>query len=112
MKHLADLVAGAIQHKGFGFVDVFSPCVTYNKINTFDFFRQRLYKLESSGHDPKDIVAAWQRSLEWGDKIPIGLFYTVDKPTYEDLEEVLAAGPLVNQPSGLKGRESLLDEFV
>jgi len=112
VKHLADLVAGGLQHKGFAFVDVFSPCVTYNKINTFDFFRQRVYKLESAGHDPNDIVAAWQRSLEWGDKIPIGLFYKVDRPSYEELEQVLRAGPLVHQPAGLKGRENVLDEFV
>jgi len=112
VKHLADLVSGAIEHKGFGFVDVFSPCVTYNKLNTFDFFRQRIYKLESAGHNPSDIVAAWSRSLEWGDKIPIGLFYKVEKPTYEDLEQVMAAGPLVYQPAGLKGNEKILDEFI
>ncbi len=112
VKHLTDLVANGIQHKGFAFVDVFSPCVTYNKINTFDFFRQRVYKLESAGHDPADLVAAWQRSLEWGDKIPIGLFYRVDRPTYEELEEVLSAGPLAFQPAGLHGKDALLDEFV
>jgi len=112
VKHLTDLVADGIAHKGFAFVDVFSPCVTYNKLNTFDFFRQRVYKLESAGHNPSDIVAAWQRSLEWGDKIPIGLFYSVERPTYEDLEEVLSAGPLAQQPAGVKGHEELLDEFV
>jgi 2-oxoglutarate/2-oxoacid ferredoxin oxidoreductase subunit beta len=112
VKQLTDLVAGGIQHNGFSFVDVFSPCVTYNKINTFDFFRQRVYKLESAGHDAGNLVAAWERSLEWGDKIPIGLFYKTDRPSYEDLEEVLSAGPLAKQPAGLKGRESLLDEFV
>ncbi|MGB6500972.1 MAG: thiamine pyrophosphate-dependent enzyme [Thermoplasmata archaeon] len=112
VKHLADLVAAGIQHKGFSFVDVFSPCVTYNKINTFDFFRQRVYKLESAGHDPTDIVRAWERSLEWDDKIPIGLFYKADRPTYEDLEEVLQAGPLALQPAGIRGGEKLLDEFV
>ena len=112
VKQLADLVAGGIQHHGFSFVDVFSPCVTYNKINTFDFFRQRVYKLESAGHDPTDIVAAFQRSLEWGDKIPIGLFYRTERPSYEDLEEVLSVGPLVHQPAGLKGHENVLDEFV
>ena len=112
VKHLTDLIANGITHHGFAFVDVFSPCVTYNKINTFDFFRQRVYKLESAGHDPTDIAAAWQRALEWGDKIPIGLFYRTEKPTYEDLEEVLAAGPLAQQPAGLRGKDSLLDEFV
>ena len=112
VKQLTELIAGGIQHKGFAFVDVFSPCVTYNKVNTFDFFRQRVYKLESAGHDPTDIVAAWQRALEWGDKIPIGLFYRTDRPSYEDLEQVLAAGPLAKQPAGLAGHESVLDEFV
>ncbi len=112
VKHLADLVAHGIQHKGFSFVDVFSPCVTYNKVNTFDFFRQHVYKLESAGHDPTDITAAWQRALEWGDKIPIGLFYQADRPTYEELEEVLAAGPLALQTAGLHGKEKLLDGFV
>ena len=112
VKQMADLIAGGIQHKGFAFVDALSPCVTYNKINTFDWFRQRVYKLESAGHDPTNLVQAWQRSLEWGEKIPTGLFYKVDKPTYEDLEEVLAAGPLALQPAGLKGRDALLDEFL
>ena len=112
VKHLADLVANGLRHRGFAFVDVFSPCVTYNKINTFDFFRQRVYKLESAGHDPSDLVAAWQRALEWGEKIPIGLFYATERPTYEDLEEVLAAGPLALQPAGLHGKGKLLDEFV
>jgi 2-oxoglutarate/2-oxoacid ferredoxin oxidoreductase subunit beta len=112
VKQLADLVAGGIRHKGFAFVDVMSPCVTYNKINTFDFFRQRVYKLEAAGHDPSNIVKAWERSLEWSEKIPTGLFYKVEKPTYEDLEEVLQAGPLVGQPAGTKGRAQLLDEFV
>ena len=112
VKQLTDLVAGAIQHKGFALVDTMSPCVTYNKINTFDFFRQRVYKLDAAGHDPTNIVAAWERSLEWGEKIPTGVFYKVEKPTYEDLEEVLSAGPLALQPAGLKGRDALLDEFV
>jgi len=112
VKHLADLVANGIRHKGFAFVDVLSPCVTYNKINTFDFFRQRIYKLESAGHDPTDKVAAWQRSLEWGDKIPIGLFYRVERPTYEDLEEGFEAGPLVHQPAGIADLSKVLDEFV
>jgi 2-oxoglutarate/2-oxoacid ferredoxin oxidoreductase subunit beta len=112
VKHMADLIQNGIAHRGFAFIDALSPCVTYNKINTFDWFRQRVYKLESAGHDPTNLVQAWERSLEWGEKIPIGLFYRAERPTYEELEEVLTPGPLVDQPSGLRGRESLLDEFV
>ena len=112
VKQMADLIQGAIAHKGFAFVDALSPCVTYNKINTFDWFRQRVYKLEASGHDPSNLTMAWERALEWGERIPIGLFYRVEKPTYEDLEEVLSAGPLVRQPAGLRGKESILAEFL
>jgi len=111
VKQMADLIQGGIAHHGFAFIDALSPCVTYNKINTFDWFRQRVYKLESAGHDPTNIVTAWQRALEWGDKIPIGLFYRTERPSYEDLEEVLAAGPLAKQPAGLRGREAILDDF-
>ncbi|HZY70336.1 MAG TPA: thiamine pyrophosphate-dependent enzyme [Thermoplasmata archaeon] len=112
VKHLAELIQNGIKHRGFAFVDALSPCVTYNKINTFDWFRQRVYKLEAASHNPSDIQAAWARALEWGDKIPIGLFYKTEKPTYEELEEVLAPGPLAKQPLGLRGKESILDEFV
>ncbi len=112
VKHMADLVVGALQHRGFAFVDAYSPCVTYNKLNTFDWFRQRIYKLESASHDPTDINQAWARAQEEADKLPIGLFYRTDRPTYEDLEEVLQSGPLVRQPAGLRGKESVFDEFL
>ena len=111
VKQMADLIQGGIAHRGFAFVDALSPCVTYNKINTFDWFRQRVYKLESAGHDPSSLTRAWERALEWGEKIPIGLFYRVEKPTYEELEEVLSAGPLVRQPAGLRGKDQVLDEL-
>lgn len=112
VKHLGDLIANGIKHRGFSLVDVLSPCVTYNKINTFDYFRQRLYKLEGSAHDPSNLVSAFEKAQEWGPKIPIGLFYQTDRPTYEELEPALRNGPLVQQPGGLRGKEHLLDEFV
>jgi 2-oxoglutarate/2-oxoacid ferredoxin oxidoreductase subunit beta len=111
VEQMADLVQGGIAHRGFAFVDALSPCVTYNKINTFDWFRQRVYKLEAAGHDPSSLTRAWERALEWGEKIPTGLFYRAEKPTYEELEEVLSAGPLVRQSAGLRGKEQVLDEL-
>lgn len=112
VKQMADLVQGGIAHKGFAFVDALSPCVTYNKINTFDWFRQRVYKLDAAGHDPSNLTQAFERSLEWNERIPTGLFYRVEKPTYEDLEEVLAAGPLVRQGAGTRGKDQILEEFL
>src|SRR5438128_8980186 len=63
-KHLADLFAGAVAHKGFSLVDVFSPCVTYNKINTYDYFRKRNYKLEvEPGYDVTNVELALEKSF-------------------------------------------------
>src|SRR5580693_7746332 len=74
-KHLVELLKGAIMHKGFAFVDVFSPCVTYNKDNTYQFFNPRVKILEEAGHDPSDFAKAMERGYQWGEEIPIGLFY-------------------------------------
>jgi hypothetical protein len=54
-KHMVEMFKGAIQHKGFALVDVFSPCVTYNKDNTYQWFNLRVKILEEQGHDPTDL---------------------------------------------------------
>ena len=61
----------AISHKGFALVDILQPCVTFNKVNTYEWYRQRVYRL-GPDHDPADRDAAFQMSLEWGDRIPLG----------------------------------------
>jgi 2-oxoglutarate ferredoxin oxidoreductase subunit beta len=110
-RQLADLFAGAIAHRGFALVDVLSPCVTYNKINTYAWFKQRVYHLnEDDGYDPGDAEAALRKAFEWGDRIPLGLFYKSEQPIYEDSEPVLQRGPLVKQPLGME--QALLDELL
>lgn len=99
--HLADLVKRAIRHKGFALVDVFSPCVTYNKVNTFPFYKQRTYELDEKTHDPTNLSAAFERSLEWGEKIPIGVLYAVERPTYEQHDPVLRTGNPFERPLGI-----------
>jgi 2-oxoglutarate ferredoxin oxidoreductase subunit beta len=105
-KHLKEIVKQAIQHKGLALVDILQPCPTYNDINTKDWYAgedridpktgkptPRLYKLEETGYDPsvkglsEDIakkLAAIEKAQEWGDKIPIGVFYKNElTPTFE-----------------------------
>jgi 2-oxoglutarate ferredoxin oxidoreductase subunit beta len=96
-KHLTELIKQGIQHKGFSFLDVFSPCVTYNHDNTYQWFRPRLKKLEDDPvHDPTDWMAAMGKSLLWGDEIPIGKFFErTDVPTLHGAEPVLNGGPLL-----------------
>ncbi len=84
MLHLKGLIVEAIKHRGFAFLDVFQPCVTFNYLNTYDWFRQRVYKLEEEGHDVTDRKKALQKAFEWGDRIPIGIFYKKERPTYRD----------------------------
>ncbi|HOU36277.1 MAG TPA: thiamine pyrophosphate-dependent enzyme [Candidatus Omnitrophota bacterium] len=77
--HLAGLILAAIKYKGFSLVDVLQPCVSFNKVNTYDWYSKRVYKLDAS-YKPTDLNAAFARSLEWGDRIPIGVIYSRDKP--------------------------------
>jgi len=99
-RQLAELMYNGIQHKGFALVDVFSPCVTFNKDNTFDFFKPRVKELEN--HNPSDKSAALEQAVKWGDEIPIGLFYQdTSRPALDQMEPVLANGPMVNQKLGV-----------
>lgn len=110
--HLSSLIEEGIAHKGFSFIDVFSPCVTYNKLNTYKWFKDRIYKLEDEApdRDPTDFSDAMSTAMEFDDRIPIGLIYKVEKPTYEDSEPVLLNGPLVKQPLGI--RKELFDQLL
>jgi 2-oxoglutarate ferredoxin oxidoreductase subunit beta len=115
-KHLTELIKNAIQHKGFSFLDIFSPCVTYNHDNTTQWFRPRVKKLEDNpAYDPTDWNAAMEKSQLWGDEIPIGKFYErTDVPTLHELEPVLDPGPLVHQNNRIPAdvAKSFIDELM
>jgi 2-oxoglutarate/2-oxoacid ferredoxin oxidoreductase subunit beta len=98
-KHLTELMKRGIEHKGFSFLDVFSPCVTYNHDNTYQWFRPRVKKLEDDPvYDAGDWTAAMEKSLLWGEEIPIGKFFErTDLPSLHAAEPVLNDGPLVHQ---------------
>ncbi|MGA9392338.1 MAG: 2-oxoacid:ferredoxin oxidoreductase subunit beta [Candidatus Sulfotelmatobacter sp.] len=97
-KHLTELIMQGIRHKGFSFLDVFSPCVTYNNDNTYQWFRPRVKKLEDDpSYDSADWMAAMRKSLLWDEEIPIGKFFErTDVPTLHGAEPVLDKGPLVH----------------
>jgi 2-oxoglutarate ferredoxin oxidoreductase subunit beta len=108
-KHMVEMIKGAIQHKGFALVDVFSPCVTYNKDNTYQWFNPRVKILEEQGHDPTDLHKAIERGYQWGEEIPIGLFWRrTDLPSLEELEPVLhtSEGPLAFRRLGISPEQA------
>jgi 2-oxoglutarate ferredoxin oxidoreductase subunit beta len=81
--HLAGLITEAVLHKGFAFIDVLQPCFTF--FNTYQFYNKNVYELE--GHDAGSLEAAHAKAKEWDGrgegKVPIGLFYKVEKPTFD-----------------------------
>lgn len=104
--HLTSLIIQAIKHKGFSIVDILQPCVTFNQINTFDWFKERIYKLEEAGYQPNHKLAALEKSLEWpkngqDGKIPIGIFYQEER-------EVIGGG----KPKAKQNLEILIKEFL
>jgi 2-oxoglutarate/2-oxoacid ferredoxin oxidoreductase subunit beta len=115
-KHLQKLCADGIQYPGFALIDVFSPCVTFNKHNTYDWFRKRVYRLEETEHDPTDFHAAMDATLTWGEKIPIGLFYRNPnpRPSLHTQDPGLQAGSLLHQLGGVspQQRRKLIEEFM
>lgn len=98
-KRLATLIKEALAHPGYALVDVLQPCVTFNRVNTYDWYRARVYRVdEAAGYDASDMAAAFEAALQWGDRIPTGVLYRGPvRPTFEEQTSALAAGPLVKQ---------------
>jgi 2-oxoglutarate ferredoxin oxidoreductase subunit beta len=86
--HLSSLIEQAIEHKGFGFIDVLQPCLIWHDHKTTSYFKEKAYKLED--HDTENYNDALKKALEWDycfdgkTKIPIGVFYKTERPTYEE----------------------------
>ncbi len=117
INHLKSLYIQAIQYPGFAHIDVFSPCVTFNKQNTFGWFKERVYKLEESGHDPADWNAAMSRAKEWGAKIPIGVLYRNPhpQPSIDAADPALQGEALASQRKlslDPQKRKSLIEEYM
>jgi len=115
-KHLTELIKLGIQHKGFSLLDVFSPCVTYNHDNTYQWFRPRVKKLEDdSSYDSSNWIGAMEKSLVWGEEIFIGKFFErTDVPALHSAEPVLNQGPLVNRDLRVPpdAAQSFIDELM
>jgi len=108
---LVSRIVEAVKHKGFSFLDIIQYCITYNKVNTPDWFKERAYHLEEEGHDPSDRVKAFERALEWGEKIPFGLIYKEERPTLEEGIPYIAKQPLIKQNIGNIDITGLMESF-
>jgi len=111
MNHLSKLIREAIGHKGFSLIDVLQPCISFNRVNTFAWYRDRVYKLDDD-YAPTDKVTAFQKAQEWGDKIPIGVIYKQDRPIFEEQLPALKEGPLFKGEVDHSLLDNLLETFM
>ncbi len=108
--HLKFLIKEAINHNGFSLIDILQPCVTFNKINTFEWYKNRVYHIEPE-YDPQNKIEAFSRSLEWGEKIPIGIIYRNHRQTFEERVPIIRETPLNKQPFDISKVEATIKEF-
>ena len=94
---LSSLIEQGIAHKGFALIDVFSPCVTYNKVNTYNWFKERVYKLddEEPDADITDFSYAMTKAMEFESRIPIGLMYKIENQLMKILNRFYLMVPLL-----------------
>lgn len=110
--HLTSIIKLAIMHEGFSLVDVLQPCVSFNHKNTYAWYRERVYDLgKDPVYDPGDKSNALMKAQEWGDRIPLGIIYQQQTPSYEAGLAALSGVPLVHQPIEPGRIEKLFAEF-
>lgn len=109
-KHSTEIMKQAIKHKGFALVDVLQPCVAWNKVNTYEFYRERVYKVGEEEYDVNDFDTACDKALEWGDKIPIGVLYREERDDYTKAFPMLDKGPLIKQKLQSADMDKLLGD--
>lgn len=77
--HLTEMVVQAMNHPGFALVDILQPCVTFNRVNTFAWYKKRCQEVPPE-HDPTDWQAAMRLAYEWQERIMIGVIFKCDRP--------------------------------
>lgn len=111
---LTEIIKAAINHKGYALIDILQPCVTFNKVNTFKWYKDRIYYLDES-YDASSKSAALQKVEEFGDEgIPLGIIYKEEgKETYENMHPVLNKGiNLIDRIWEPKDAEKFIEEFM
>lgn len=111
-EHLVSMMKQAISYDGYAIVDILQPCVSFNKINTYAYYKSRVYHLDEE-YDSSNKLGAIQKSMEFDDKIPIGVIYKEERNTYHQRNITLSSGePLLDRKTGLKVVQKLIDEFI
>jgi 2-oxoglutarate ferredoxin oxidoreductase subunit beta len=107
---LSSLIQQAIAHKCFALVDILQPCVSFNKVNTFAWYKSRCKELPAE-YDPTNWELAMKTAEEWGVTIPIGVIYRDERLPFEESFSVLREGPLVGRGVDQKALAEFMEKF-
>jgi len=111
-EHLTFLIKEGILHKGFSFVEILQPCVSFNRVNTFQWYKSRVYNINDEGdYNPEDKMKAFERAQEWGERIPIGIIYKAERSTLNGQESAIKEMSLVKQKIDQASFEGILETF-
>ena len=111
--HLTGLIELGIKHDGFSLIDVLQPCVSFNHLNTYEWFNSRVYDIKTDKKfDPENTAMAFEKSLEWGNKIPIGVIYRAQRPSYESQLVSLGETTLIKHKYTIGKMRKIMEEFV
>ncbi|GGH18114.1 2-oxoacid:ferredoxin oxidoreductase subunit beta [Paenibacillus segetis] len=114
IKQLTSLIEQGIQHEGFSLINVFSPCVTFNKVNTYDWFKDNIINLDTiPDYDPSNRLAAMTKLMETGSMITGLIYQNKERKSYENLIHGFRQEPLSAQQLALTEHEfdNLVAEF-
>ncbi len=108
--HLAGIIQAAVRHKGFSLVDILQPCVSFNKVNTFAWYKERVKKLPKR-YNPADRDKAMATAQTFGDEIPIGVIYRRDRPTFAENLPTAPRAPLARQTPDPEALRRVMDSY-
>ena len=110
MGYLSRLIHEGLSHKDFRLINILQPCVSFNRVNTYDWYKKRVYDLFEENYDPDDFENAMNLARQWGAKIPIRTIYQKEKPTFIDRIEMFNQGPLISKKYNPGRLQALLSE--
>jgi 2-oxoglutarate ferredoxin oxidoreductase subunit beta len=108
-----EIIKQAISHKGYSLVDIFQPCPSFNKLNSYKWFKENTYQLEES-HDPTDRIRAFEKAIET-EKMPLGIIYKNDnKQIYEKSLDAYQENdePIIWRKRDMAKLQSLIDKYA
>ncbi len=108
--HLSRLIQAGMEYPGFSLIDILQVCVSFNPVNTYSYYNQRIYRLEEAAHATDDWHGAMDLAWQWGEQIPVGLFYQKETTPFTRRIKTLEKGPLIHRSRDPAAVQKVLDK--